>query len=233
MLVGRRVIGTVGIPCGMSHCHTAFTWNLLKFAQFNERHLLQPDQDLLYLDTGSTYRYFARNELARKAQGEFLFQLDADHTFGADILKRLLIPFEQYGLDVVTGVYYQRQPPYLPVIYRFRADDDYHCEFITGFPDDTIFRVDCAGAGCLLVRGTVFDRMRAELGEEPFDQYQGTGEDFSFFMRCRKLGIPVHVVPWVQCGHIGQQVFGAQHHEKYLPQLCWRTETVAGLKPDE
>jgi len=202
-------------------------------AQFNERHLLGPDEDLIYVDTGSTYRYYARNELAARAQGEFLFQLDADHTFDADILKRLLVPFLQHDLDVVSGVYYQRQPPYLPVLYRFRADDDYHCEFITGFPDDTMFRVDCAGAGCLLVRTRVFDRMRAELGEQPFDQYQGTGEDFSFFMRCRKLGIPVHVAPWVRCGHIGQVVYNEQHHAKYLPTLVGRQETVAGLKPTQ
>lgn len=233
MLVGRKPIGTVGIPCGMSHCHTAFAWHLMRMAQFNERHLLGPDEDLLYLDTSSTYRYYARNELAARTQGEFLLQLDADHTFDADILKRLLVPFLQHDLDVVSGVYYQRQPPYLPVLYRFRADDDYHCEFITGFPDDTMFRVDCAGAGCLLVRTRVFDRMRAELGEQPFDQYQGTGEDFSFFMRCRKLGIPVHVVPWVRCGHIGQVVYNEQHHAKYLPTLVGRQETVAGLKPTQ
>lgn len=233
MIHGRKCIGSVGVPCGQSLVHTSFAWSFAKFIQFNERHLLGPGEDLRYLDTASTYRYYARNELAARAEGEWLLQLDSDHTFEPDLLKRLLLPFEQYALDVVTGVYVQRQSPYLPVLYKFRAEGDYHCEFLSGFPDDTLFQVECAGAGCLLVRTSVFERMRAELGEEPFDQYMGTGEDFSFFLRCKKLGIPVWVVPWVQCGHLGQAAYTMQNHKPYLQQMTTREEHVAAIRPTQ
>jgi hypothetical protein len=59
-----------------------------------------------------------------------------------------------------------------------------------------------AGAGCLWVRRSVYDRIRAELNEQPFTRINGMGEDHSFFLRLHKLGIKAVAALKVECHHL-------------------------------
>ena len=65
-----------------------------------------------------------------------------------------------------------------------------------------IQEVSCVGAGCLLVRRGAFDRIREELHEQPFDIIHPWSEDFSFFVRLRKLGIKSCISPLIESYHL-------------------------------
>ena len=59
-----------------------------------------------------------------------------------------------------------------------------------------------AGAGCLLVRKSVYDRCKKELKENPFDITHPYGEDHSFFLRLKRLGIQAYCDPLITLNHL-------------------------------
>jgi hypothetical protein len=49
----------------------------------------------------------------------------------------------------------------------------------------------------------VFAHLEEALpGEEPFEHRGRYGEDMSFFLRCREVGIPVYATPCVETIHL-------------------------------
>ena len=207
MLMGRNVLGTVGIMGGVPMVHTEFCRAYGDLRAYTERHVLRPTDDILWLSTIHSYHATARNWLVDNALGEWLMMLDCDQEFSPNLVRRMLGYYYAHKLDVLTGVYYQRADPYMPVLWRYDADKDApndkaRYQFITGIPDDRLVRIDAAGAGCLLVRRTVFDRVRAECGVPPFQPEDGMSEDFSFFDRCRRLGIKSYVAPMIETTHL-------------------------------
>lgn len=174
------------------------------------------------LDSKITYHAEARNELARTFSGDWLLQLDTDHTFECDLLQRLLRTFQTYKLDVLCGFYQRKVWPFLPQIYQWVDDGTPGSETLRPVVKVSnkaaVYQVGAAGAGCLLVRRSVFERIRAELGEEPFDprparvvvdpvsgehRFQGSwSEDLGFFIRLRKLGIKAFCDLRIQYRHL-------------------------------
>ena len=243
MLIGRRVVGTVGVMGGVPAVYTEFAWALMQFAQLNERFVQGPTEEILYLLTRQSYHASARNELAARMEGDWLFMLDTDQTFAPSVLQRLLRPFQEHDLDIITGLYYQKGPPYLPVLFRWllpqpltpspagRGGRDGGAQFISGFNDDTLLKVDAAGAGCLLVRRRVFDRIALELGEEPFTPFDGYSEDLSFFKRCQRLGIEAWCHPAVEMEHLRTAAVTRQDHNQAAGELGGEEYEVEALTP--
>ena len=63
--------------------------------------------------------YDSRNALAREAinrGADYVLWLDSDMVFAPDLLTRLFATAEATCADIVTGVYYRRQPPDTPVL---------------------------------------------------------------------------------------------------------------------
>lgn len=154
-----------------------------------------------HVDTASSYVHWehgafsgqedTRNILAERFLGDWLLQLDSDHAFEPDLVQRMLRLFEGYDLDVLTGLYQYRTPPYHFVIYKWYNEGGY--KYIV--PGDLKFNsppfeVDCAGAGTLMIRRRVFERIGRELGEKPFTRWYPWSEDFSFFQRMMRLSEP-------------------------------------------
>ena len=65
-----------------------------------------------------------------------------------------------------------------------------------------LMRIGSTGAGCLLVKQKVFDRIKIELNEEPFSRIKSFSEDHSFFYRLKQLDIKVFCDMRVQCKHV-------------------------------
>jgi GT2 family glycosyltransferase len=65
-----------------------------------------------------------------------------------------------------------------------------------------LIEAGCSGAGSLLVRRRVFNRIRTELKENPFDILPPWSEDFSFFRRLHKIGIKMHCCPAIESYHL-------------------------------
>ena len=153
---------------------------------YNERHLSRP---IHYDRARTTYHSYARNQLARTMRGDWLLMLDCDHEFDPDLVARMLLAFERNNFDVLTGLYQYKTPPYQPTVY-FWADEGVGVKPVGRWTEEyPIIQVDAAGAGCLMVRRRVFQRIARELGEQPFDIKAPYSEDLSFFQRLQQLGV--------------------------------------------
>lgn len=200
LIFANQPIGTVGYLGGLVAVPEPFVWSWGQLIQYNTEFLCRPGEYVHYVRSKISLHDTARNSLVEQMQGDWLLMLDTDHSFEPDILSRLLNRLEQYDLDVITGLYTSKGPPYVPIVYQWKEGAGFVP--IARFSGAQIYRIDGAGAGCLLVRRKVFDRIRQELGEEPFARRPPFGEDLSFFMRLRQLGIPAWIDPSIECHHL-------------------------------
>lgn len=162
--------------------------------------------------TGSG-QILARNELVKKMQGDWLLQIDSDHTFDPDLLVRMLALFETNQLDVLVGLYHMKDPPHNPVLYQYQ-NGEYKAILNWGQRDTVkLLPIDAAGAGCLLVRRSVFDRIKAEFNCEPFDPCPPfKWDDFNFFERCRRMGIKCWCAPQIEAEHLALRAYGSKDY---------------------
>ena len=200
MPYAKKVLGTVAYMGGVPAVLEQFAWSWGQLIQFNTEYMCNPDEIIHYDRASISLHAMARNSLAERMYGDWLLMLDTDHSFDPDILLRLHTKMMTYDLDVIVGAYTFKVPPYTPVAY---IDSTSGYKMIGKWTDDVdLLRIDSAGAGCLLVRRKVFDRIRDELKEQPFDMKDGFGEDHSFFKRLERLEIPVFLHTKAECHHL-------------------------------
>ncbi len=200
MLIRRVPIGSCSFLGGLIAVPVEFMDSWANMVQFNTEFLAQPGEFVHYLRSTSSYHVTARNGLARSFLGEFLFTSDTDHEFQPDVLCRMWSLMKEKNIDVLTAIYRYKAPPFLPTIYAW-VNNAYMVVSQMDWNADLV-KIDCAGAGCLLVRRRVFERIWNELHEEPFDIIGKFSEDFSFFHRCMKLGIACYVAPKIYSTHL-------------------------------
>ena len=150
--------------------------------------------------------------------------LDTDLAFEPDLAARLVRFFELNKLDVLCGIYPYKSHPHFPVVYMHEPESDRHEIMADWDRSLSLLPIDSAGAGLLLVRRTVFERITSELHESPFDRYPGKGEDHSFFMRLRKLGIQAYCAPHVEADHL--DFWGVRTSVDYIPPQKFDHEFV-------
>ncbi len=196
----RRVpLVTVAYLGGLAAVAEEFLWSLARLVQHSAESL---DFKIELERTKISYHSAARNELARKFRGQWLLQLDTDHEFEPDLLARLLNTALSTETPVVSGLYQYKTPPFQPNAFMWskipgRAEPIGWWE-----PTQPVFRVDATGGGVLLVHRSVFNRIRSELKEEPFDILPPWGEDFSFYQRLSRLGIPAVLDTRIKSYHL-------------------------------
>lgn len=194
MLIDGRFEGTIAYLAGLQSLPEMFAWSFAMMVQYNAERGMKVHYDR----AGVSYHAMARNDLADRMKGDWLLQLDTDHAFEPDLCIRLLDRMERLGLDVMVGLYLFKNPPHSPVLY---ADQGRGFEALRDWDAEGVFRIDAAGAGCLLVRREVFARIRKELAEAPFSPKDGLSEDLSFFKRLQVLDIPVFCDNRIECPH--------------------------------
>ncbi len=235
-LIRRKPIGAVAFMSGISYCFTETMQCAIEMARFNARHIEGDDKHIEYVHTTISLHSKARNQLAEQRIGGpdgWMLQVDLDLIWRPSSLKTLLntmfrkTPQHPDGLDVVCGIYHKKHPPHMPVIMNHNGK---WYDEISEIPDEP-FTVGGGGGGHLLVRNRVFDRIKAELKQDPFDHYYyepteenpdggPLSEDLSFFKRCQRLGIEVWCDPMVQCGHIDTVAVGRQDFEDAKARLA-------------
>lgn len=151
-------------------------------------------------------------EQAIKMGASHIFFLDSDVTMPPDSLIRLW----QWRLPLVCGVYGSKHGAVGVWIEQAKSGEGRYAPVLPEVleanrlfthPDIVV------GAGCCLIDLEIFKRI-----EKPWFLWTqgreegGVSEDFYFFEKVRKLGIPIHVDPAVKC----------MHHE--LAQLNWKGE---------
>ena len=160
---------------------------------------------------GMTYDH-ARNAGAMQALdagATHVFFLDSDIIPPPDAILKLLA----HNQPIISGLYCRRSPPVgVPVMQRPPG------QWITQYPANQVIDVDVVGAGCLLIRRDVLEKLppqRPEAGKHWFDWRVDTqgcpitngippmSEDFTFCLHAKKMGYPILVDTSVVCRHVG------------------------------
>lgn len=194
-------IGTVAYLGGVPAVLEKFTWAWSQMLEYNARFL----PPLHYDHATISYHSAARNNLANRMQGDWLVMLDTDHEFEPDLIARLVNCAVRHDFDVVTGLYQYKTYPHCPVLYSWKDPKKplKGVQSITDWDRNLpVFSVDSAGGGCLLVRRRVFDRIRTELKQRPFDPLLPLSEDNSFFYRLQQLGMQAWVDTRIKSYHL-------------------------------
>lgn len=211
MLKQLKCIGTVG----RMYCDNPpakFMDSLVEMLQFSHLVDCKAGEYIHYAKGQCSWHILGRNMLAKEFRGDWLLQLDTDHIFAPDMLHRLLMLKQKHNAPVLSVVYGYKFPPHGPVMGIW--DHKESLAQIYDYPRDVdIFEVGAVGGGGLLVDRSVFNAI-AETGEHPFDTIGGLSEDYSFCLRCKRLGIPVLVAPQVESHHL---IYTAIHMEDYKP----------------
>ena len=229
MLMGNKPMGTIAYMGGVHSVHELFCWSISQMVQYNAEYLAAPGQCVHYDHAQVSYHAYARNSLAERMRGDWLLMLDTDHSFDPDLAARMVHRMIRYNLDVLVGIYLYRNPPHFPVLYRWNPEGEGSYEVIGSWDGDPkVFEVGSAGAGCLLVRRSVFDRIRLELGESPFDISPPFSEDHSFFNRLRKLEIKAYCDPTIECNHLAVKSLSLKDYDSSEIQLSPK-HAVAGF----
>lgn len=159
----------------------------------------------------SSLVYDSRNKLvgqALKMEADYIMWFDSDMIFEPDTMERLLKDIEENDLDIVTGLYFNRRPPFTPVLFSELDEenggatwDDYN-----KYPKDSLFEVAGCGFGCVLMKTDVLFDIAGKEGPTWFSPIGNIGEDCAFCIRARRYGYKIMCDSSVKLGHVGSTV---------------------------
>lgn len=174
----------------------------------------------------------ARNALVEaflKSETEWSFWMDSDmilpidrETFQATALALMVHRATEYGIKMLTGLYFQRQGEHRPVVYKRDMTEKSTGKAMTfytegdGFSAGAVYpgpgakvpiEVDRAGFGCMLIHRDVYQHIEKPYFKfhywDPANPEKYTSEDFYFCYKARKAGIKIFLTPEIRCGHLG------------------------------
>lgn len=180
--------GNVGVICNDNARYSMFG---IRLAQLRT----PPNTKLDWAVTSD--RILGRNSLAKRALddgAEWLMFIDDDHVFAEDMLLRLL----SHEVEIVGGLYMQRQIPFMPIAYSAKTDDGVYVPIdLTGLEGEGLYRVRSLGTGGMLIRSEVLRAI-----PYPWFEHGLASEDHIFCDKATELGIHVHVDLAVRLGHM-------------------------------
>lgn len=165
-------------------------------------------EDVEYSFTMNSLVYDARNLLAQKAcENGFdrILWIDSDMVFDPDLFYRLSAHLDE-GYDFVTGLYFSRKMPIIPIIYKdvkvLRNEEKLlpvSVEY-ADYPKDSFFEIKgCGFGGCMMTTKMVLDV--AQRYGLPFSPILGFGEDLSFCKRATESGYKIFCDSSIKLGH--------------------------------
>lgn len=189
----------IAVPC-MDQVPVPFVQSLALLEKVGECSLVMKSGSLIYT---------SRNEIATYAietEADYVFWLDSDMVFKPDTLKRMMKTLQENDLDILTGLYFRRVPPYSPVLFDQLDLDGEVCTF-SEFEDipEGLFEVGGCGFGCVLMKAEVFLDVQSKHGNM-FAPIANNGEDVAFCWRARDCGFKIHCDPSVICGHVAYSI---------------------------
>ena len=201
-VMGKKPIGTVAYMGGVMAVPEAFCWSFAQMVQYNTEYLCNPGEIVHYERATVSYHSYARNNICERVRGDWVLMLDCDHTFDPDILARMVNQMNTHNIDVLTAMYQYKKHPHNPVLYSWDKEDK-NLELIGKWDESArLFEIGSAGGGTLLIKKSVINRIKRELGENPFDIIHPYSEDNSFFKRLKTLGIKAYCDPNIISNHL-------------------------------
>ena len=166
-----------------------------------------------------SWGYESRNGLGKQAiAGDFDYALwlDSDMVFDADLLEKMIKKLQDEDLDILTGLYFRRVPPYSPVLFdtlEYGENKATWTEY-TDLPENALIEVGGCGFGCVLMTTDVLMSVQAKFGTM-FQPMQGLGEDLAFCWRARQCGYKIMCDTGLVVGHVGQCVTNDHYWRAY------------------
>lgn len=196
-----RAIGTIG-RAWADTLYSDFCDSYADMRVFSEKVLCGPDEFIHSVKGSYSWHPGMRNEMVELAEGEWLFQTDTDHVFAPDVLTRLLRVMEKEKVNIVSGIYqYKAEGTGHGPVAGFWTPEGRYTPLVDWDRSAESIDVGAVGGGCLLVRRSLFTRMRAAFKCEPFDQIGGISEDFSFCRRAVQMGERILLCPQIESHH--------------------------------
>jgi hypothetical protein len=201
----------IGIP------HTGlFFWNTLMA-------LLQlrapKDTQICYHLVGSCLVYDAREkivEFAKQSKCDYVVMLDSDMVPPSDMIERMFAILEnKEELDMVTGMAFKRTPPFQPCFYTkigynketFQPTLESPIEWAK---EAVLMEIAGAGLACAMIKMSLFDRMKRDLGY--FYPLPNLGEDLTFCLKAKAEGKAKFVVDLtIDVGHCSTLPIYSEH----------------------
>lgn len=212
----------------VAHLHSgesitgAFAVSFDEMVRTEERVLFPPIRSQSNSDLAA-----ARNQVVsaflNQTPGEWLFWLDDDMGFDADIVARLLDVADPETKPVVGGLCfayrrYEVGPAQAhrfivkPTIYSF-VESSNEVGFVAhdDYPRDDVVKVDATGSACILIHRSVLDGMREQIGPNWYSHIvlpkgpsgrTELSEDLSFCFRLLVAGVPVYVNTAAKTSHM-------------------------------
>jgi GT2 family glycosyltransferase len=135
--------------------------------------------------------------------------------------KDALIKLIALDKDISTGVYFAKQQPHWPQIFRLNGEDDKRYDPIWEWEKSEPYEIDAAGAGFLLIKKEVFDKVSLPWFKcEQDDTGRRTmGEDMYFCRKAKAAGFEIWVDPSVVLSHVGEKYIGPDFWKASLEQI--------------
>lgn len=180
--------------------------------------LLQKEGECSLAMKAGSLIYAARNDLATMAiqmDADYVLWLDSDMTFAPDTLVRMMKTIKENDIDILTGLYFRRVPPYSPVLFDKLDIDGVSCDW-SEFKDipEGLFEVGGCGFGCVLMKTEVFYDVQSRFSTM-FAPIGNNGEDVAFCWRARECGYKIWCDPSVSCGHVSHTVINADFYKVF------------------
>lgn len=194
----------IAIPC-MDMVHTDFMISLTNLQRIGK---------VFCAVTKSSLIYSARNSLAKQAiDNDFdrVLWLDSDMVFDPNLMVRLSKHIDD-GYEYVSGLYFKRNYPTEPVVYKEIQQIKEGNQLTTkalvynDYPKDQLFEVAATGFGAVMTTVGLLKRVRDKYGL-PFSPALGLGEDMSFCWRASEIGEKMYCDSSIKMKHLGLMVF--------------------------
>jgi hypothetical protein len=167
----------------------------------------------------------ARNAAAKAAidsGADGVVWIDSDMILPSNAITRLV----DYGLDFVSGVYFQRVAPHWPLCSNFNNTLNTF-QWMLKWPRDVIFPTDGVGFGCCYTSVDLLNRISAQSNfkKDTWFEYRrcstcedNFSEDFTFCLRAAKVGSQPFVDTGLLLGHLGEpEVITVDHFLRVNP----------------
>lgn len=204
-----KCIGTVAVmwgswPQSFSRCYK-------DMMELSRRYLCGPNEYIKEVDGSVSWHPIGRNEIVEKSEGDWLLSLDNDHVFTPDLLIRLLNEMKLSGAEVVSGIYLNKHPQSGHAPVALVSDERSGLVNLSSWPRGTRhLKVACVGGGCLLIKRSVFKKLRKHYNDQPFDLVGNLSEDYSFCKKCTDIGIDIVLCPQVESHHCVSHILSAR-----------------------
>lgn len=202
MIEQRRCLGTIAYMGGIMSIPEPFAWAWSEMREFSSQALCGENDWIYFTRTKYSLHDAARNDLVKRMKGDWLLMLDTDLDFDPDLAARMVKCMQTYNLQVLTGIYPYKKQPELPILYMWNEKDQKH-EIVGDWDRSvTIFDVDSAGAGCMLIHRSVIEKLQLAYPVAPFTRDGEMGEDQTFCKRLREQGINLCCNWKIECQHL-------------------------------